>query len=125
MAEDGIVRALTVPLEILRDNGGDGHEHPNETVMVDADPVDVEPGQTALRGAPRTPFTAAALPKPIQGPDPGLDGLHEAEVLFLFVEVGGDVVAEEGEERGYGEGLVAVAHDLEVDGMPVIAQREE
>jgi hypothetical protein len=61
---------------------------------------------------------------PCDGPDPVL-GLDIAEVGLLLVQVGGDVVAHEGEEAGNGKGLVAVAQDLKVDGLFVVEVAEE
>lgn len=119
VAKDGAIRALAVPLEILRDNGRDGHCDANEAVVVYADPNDVEPRQAALGGPPGSAIAATAGGEPVDGHDPGLDGAHLAEKGLLRVQVGGDIVAEEGEEGGNGQGLVAVGDDLEVDGVPV------
>jgi len=125
MAKDGTIGALTIPIKVLRDDGRDGHGDTDEAVMVDADPVDVEPRQAALGGAPGPAFAAAAFLEPVKGPHPGLDGVEVAEEFFLLVQVRGDVVAEQSEEGRDGEGLVAVADYLVVDGVPVEAQREE
>lgn len=93
MAKYGTVRTLTVPVEILRSNSRDSHGDPDKAVLVDADPVNVEPRQAALGGPPGTSLAAAARLEPVEGPHPALDRLHEAEVLLLLVQVGGDVVA--------------------------------
>lgn len=113
------VGALAVLFKILRDDGGNGHGDADKAVVVDADPVNVEPGQAALGGAPRAALAAAASGEPVEGHDPGLDGAHLAEKVLLGVQVGGDVVAEEGKEGGNGKGLVAVGYDLKVDGLAV------
>ncbi len=68
---------------------------------------------------------AAAGLEPAEGPDPRRDGVQLAKELLLLVQVVGDVVAEQGEEGRDGEGLVAVADDLEVDGVPVEAEGQE
>jgi hypothetical protein len=93
--------------------------------VIDTNPNDIEPSQAAPRGPPRAPLSAAALAEPAQGPDPRGDGVHLSEVFLLRVEVGPNVVAQEREEGGYRKGLVAVADDLEIDGMPVEAQRQQ
>ena len=120
MRKDGTVGALAVPLKVLRRDGGEGHGDPDEAVVVDAYPYDVEPRQAALWRPPRAPLAAAALRKPVQWPYPAPHRFHEAKIFLLFVEIGRYVVAHEGEERGDGERLIAVAHHLEIDGMPVI-----
>jgi hypothetical protein len=45
--------------------------------------------------------------------------------MFLFVEVGCEVVAEESEEGGDCEGFVAFGYYLEVDCVPVVTELEE
>lgn len=125
MAEDGGVGALAVVVKVLRGDGRDGHGDADEAVVVYADPDDVEPRQAALWGAPGPALAAAAGGGPAERPHPRLDGLHQAEVLLLLVQVRGHVVAQQGEEGGYGKGLVAVGDNLEVDGVPVEAQRQE
>jgi hypothetical protein len=47
------------------------------------------------------------------------------EIVLLFVEIRSDVVAEECEERGNGEGFVAVTEDFIVDRVFVVEVREE
>ena len=125
MCEKRTVGALTVLIKVLRDNRCNSPRDANKAVMVDADPYDIEPRQATPRCPPRPALSTAASTEPIQGPDPRLDRLHVSKVFLLLVEVWGDVVAHEREEGRYGKGLVAVADDLEVDGVPVEAQREE
>lgn len=120
MSEYGAVRALAIPLKILRHDSRNGHGDSDEAVMIDADPDDIEPGQTALGCPPRPSLTATALGKPVYRPYPWFYGAHISEEFLLFVQVGRDVVAHEGEEGGNGESLIAVAENLEVDGMPVV-----
>jgi hypothetical protein len=43
MAEYRAVGALAVSVKVLRGDGRDGHGHPDEAVVVDSDPDDVEP----------------------------------------------------------------------------------
>jgi hypothetical protein len=109
-------------VEVLRHHGEDGHGDADKAVVVYPDPNDVEPCQAALWGAPGPALAAAALCEPVNRPDPGLDGPHLAEELLLLMQVRCDVVAEQGEEGRYGKGLVAVADDSEVDGVPVKAE---
>lgn len=56
--------------------------------------------------------------KPTQRPEPSL-GLDTPEIIFLAMQVGRNVVAHEGEESGDTKGFVAVAEDLDVDGVLV------
>lgn len=119
------VGALAVASKVLSHDGRDGHGDTDEAVVVDADPDDIEPREAALGRAPGATLAAAAGAEPIDGPDPGLDGPHVAEEVLLLVQVGRDVVAHEGEERGDGEGLVAIADDLEVHGMVIVPQLKE
>ena len=125
VGKHGAVGALAVAVKVLCDDGGDGHGDADEAVVVDADPVDVEPRQTAGGSPPRAALGTAAGGEPVQGPHPLLDGVHVAEEVLLLVQVGGHVVAHEGEEGGDGEGLVAVGHDLKVDGMLVEVDLQE
>ena len=124
MRKKGAVGALAVALKVLCDDGRHRHGDADEAVVIDADPDNVEPRQAVARGPPGATLAAAALSEPADGPNPGLDGCHFAEVVLLIVEVGGDVVAHEREEGRDGKGLVAVGQNLEVDGVPVEAQRE-
>ena len=80
----------------------------------------VEPGQAASRYAQGTlVFSASTFlqaedtPKPVYRSD-------LAEIILLLVQVRGDVVAQECEEGGNGEGFVAVAEDFKVDGVFVV-----
>lgn len=125
VGKDGRVGAFAVALKVLRDDGGDGHGYADEAVLVDADPVDVEPGQPALGSAPGPALAAAAFGEPVDGHNPWRDGAHFAEEVLLCVQVGRDVVAEETKERRNGKCLVAVRDDLEVDGVPVPLDLEE
>jgi hypothetical protein len=85
----------------------------------------IEPGQAASRDAQDALFFSTSTflqaedaPKPVYRGD-------LTEIIFLLVQVRSDVVAEECEERGNGEGFVAVAKDLKVDGVFVVEVREE
>jgi len=51
--------------------------------------------------------------------------MHIAKVLLLLVQVGLDVMAHQREEGRNRKGFVAVAYDLEVDGVPVETNHEE
>lgn len=125
MSEDRVVGAFAVAVEVLRHNRRDGHGNTDEDVVVDTNPVDVEPGQSALGGAPWPPLTTTAFREPGQGPDPGFDGMQIAEVLFLRVQVRSKIMAHEREEGSDSKGFVAVTHDLKIDGVPVVVELEE
>lgn len=125
MCKHRAVGAFAVPIKIVCDDSSDGHGHANEAVVVDPDPVDVEPRQATYGSPPRAALTTAAPGKPVQGPHPLLDGIHVAEKLLLLVQIGGHIVAHECEERGEGKGLVTIGHDLEVDCMSVEVYLQE
>ena len=91
--KDWAVRTLAVLAKVLRDDGGDGHSHTDEAVMIDADPDDVKPSQSARGRSPRTPLAAAALGEPADGQNPRLDGAQLAEEFLLLVEIGTNIVA--------------------------------
>ena len=59
---------------------------------------------------------STALLHPVQRPHP-LFRLDSTKVVLLAMQIGGDIMAHEGEEGGNGQGFVAVAHDTVVDGM--------
>ena len=124
MGKNGIVRGFAVTVKILGDHSGDGHGHSDKTVVIYADPDDVEPRQAALRGPPGAAVAAAAFGKPVDGPHPGYHGLHVAEVILLVVQVGGDIMAHKGKEGGNGKCFIAVADDLIIDGMPVLPEAQ-
>lgn len=83
-------------------------------------PAYIEPRQPAARVPPRPSLRSTPCPllKPIQRPNPWL-GLNTAKVVLLAMQVGRDIGAHEGEERGNGEGFVTVTDDLEVDGVVI------
>ena len=71
------------------------------------------------------PSTAAALCEPADGPDPRLHRVQGPEVDLLRAQVRPGVMAHQREEGRDCEGLVAVAQDSKVDGVPVVVQRQE
>lgn len=85
--------------------------------MVDS--TDIEPGKPTPRNPPDSPPLApTAFLEPADRKDP-VPGHNRSEVVFLTVQVTRYVVAQEGEETGDCEGLVAVPDDFEVDRVPV------
>ena len=82
----------------------------------------IEPSQPTPRNAQRSRRPADALPA--KGKDPRLRG-QVAKILLLIVQVRRNVVAEQVEEGGDGDGLVAVAQNLKVDAVPVVEVGEE
>ena len=122
MPKYGTVRTLAITAKVLRHDGSDGHGNSDEAVMIDADPDDIEPGQTALWRPPRASFASTAGLEPVQRPNPGFHRLHHPEELFLLVDIRGDIVTKKGEERRDGERLITVGDNLEVDRMPIEAE---
>jgi hypothetical protein len=106
-------------MEELCDTGCKRHGDTNEAVLIDSQKDNVEPSETASRCPPRTTLTTAAFCPPVERPDP-FDWLDRAKVLFLFVEIGREVMAHEGKEGGDGEGFVAFGEDSEVYRVPVV-----
>lgn len=125
MGEVGAVGALAIAVVFVRHNGGDGHGNTNEAVVVDSDPDDVEPGETADGRAPWPPVASAALLEPVERPYPFFDGMQFPEELFLRVEVGRGVLAQQSKEGRNRKGFVAVGNDCKVDGLVVVSQLEE
>jgi len=125
MREPRHITALAVDVKILRHHGRDGHGNPEEAVLIYPDPDDIKPRQSAPRRPPTPPLSAATHAHPGERPHPGPDRLQGAEVVLLGVEGRRGVVAEEGEEGGDGEGLVAVGDDGEVDGVGVEVEGQE
>lgn len=80
----------------------------------------IEPSQAASRYAQEAlVFSTSTFLQTKDTPEPVYGG-HLTEIILLLVQVRSDVVAEECEERGNGEGLVAVAQDFKVDGVFVV-----
>lgn len=126
MPKHGRITTLAIPSMILRHHRRDCHSHSHKAVMINPNPDDVKPRQPAPRRPPGTlPVPATALGHPVHRPHPILDGLHLAKVLLLQMQVGRDVVAHQTKKGADGKGLVAVAQNLEVDGMVVEAQAQE
>lgn len=125
MGKDGVVRGFAVAVVVLSHHGGYSHGHSDKAVVIYTNPDNVEPCQPALWRPPSTTIASAAFGKPGDGPHPWLDGRHVTKVVLLLVQVGGDIVAHERKEGGYGEGFVAVADDLVVDGVPVLPDAQE
>lgn len=99
MRECRIQRRFAVQVKVLRHNRNDSHEHPQETVLEDANPNDlsevshpshvigplrayIKPSQTTPRNSPDAMFPSAALLHPVQRPDP-LFRFDSTEVILL------------------------------------------
>ena len=119
MTKDWAVGAFTIPVKVLRDDGRNGHGDANKAVVVDSDPVNVEPCKTALGSPPGTSLLAAARREPVDGPYPGLNGAHLTKKCLLRVQIRCYIVTEEGKKGSNSECFVAVRNDLEVNGVPV------
>lgn len=125
MRKERTVGTLAIPVEVLSGYRRDRHGDTDKAVVVNTDPNNIEPSQAAPGSPPGASLTAATLCEPVERPDPTLDRMHIPEVFLLLVEVGRNVMAQEREKGGYSKGLVAVADNLEVDGVPVEAYRKE
>lgn len=125
VSKDRAVGAFAVLFKVLGNDSRNGHGDTDKAVVVDTNPVNIEPGQAALRRAPWPALAAAALGEPADGHDPGFDGTHLAEELLLGVQIRGDIVAEQSKEGSNGKGLVAVGNNLKVDGVSVPLNLEE
>lgn len=80
----------------------------------------IEPSQAASRYAQDTlVFSTSTFLQSKDAPEPVYRG-DLTEIILLLVQVRSDVVAEECEERGNGEGFVAVAQNFKVDGVFVV-----
>ena len=107
----GTVRILAVAIISLGNNGDDGHDHTQETILEDSDPNDlgpcqsdctqigclgcshIEPGKPAARLSPDSVLTTGAFLHPGHRPDPVLR-LNLPEILLLRVQVRCNVGAE-------------------------------
>lgn len=118
------VRGLAILPKVLRNNRHNSQRNPQKTILINARPNNIKPRQATPRGPPNAPLPPTAFLKPIDRQHPRA-GSDAAEVGFLLVEVGRDVVAEEGEEGGDGKGFVAAGDYLEVDCVPVEPEGEE
>lgn len=118
------IRRFTVLVKILSNHSRNSHRDPNEAVLVNTSPNDIEPSQSAPRCSPRSSLSSTTSREPVDRQDPFLR-CNASEIHLLFVEIWRDVVAEEREERGNGECFVAVGYDLEIDRMPVVPEGEE
>lgn len=125
MGKNGTVRALAVFFEVLRYNCSDSHSNSNKTVVVDTDPDNIKPGQTTLRSSPRSPTPATCFGKPIHWPYPRFYRAHMSKEFLLFMQIRCYIMAQESKERSNCEGFVAVADNLEVDGMPIVVYTQE
>lgn len=85
MGKDWTIGAFAIAVKILCNDGGDGHGNSDEAVVVNADPNNVEPCQSALGCSPRPALAATALVHPGDGPYPWLHRVHISEVLLLIV----------------------------------------
>ena len=83
-------------------------------------PAYIEPRQTAARVPPRPTLRTTPCPllKPTQGPNPRL-GLNTTKVILLAMQIGRNIGAQKGEERGNGERFVTITQNLEVDGIVI------
>lgn len=120
VGEDGAVGTLAIALKILCNNSRDSHSNTDKAIMVDAYPNDIEPRQTAFRRSPDSFLPTATLGKPVYRHNPWLHRLHITKVLLLFMKIWRHIMAHKSEEGRDGKGFIAVADDLEIDGMPVI-----
>lgn len=125
VGECRVERMLAIPVEVLGYDRNDGEQHAHQTVLEDAGPDDVEPSEAGTRFSKGSVVLTAGTflheedtPKPVHR-------LQRAKVLFLLVEPRRNVLAHESEEAGDGKRLVAVSHDLEVDGMLVVDDAEK
>lgn len=85
----------------------------------------IEPGQATSRYAQNALlFSTSAFLQTENAPKP-VYRRYLTEVVLLLVQVRRNVVAEECEERGNGEGFVAVAKDFKVYRVFVVEVREE
>lgn len=119
MAKDGRVGTFAVPVKVLGDDSRDGHGHADEAVVVNTDPVNVEPSETAFGSTPRSALATTALCEPVYRHDPRFDRVHFAEEFLLRMQVGSYIMTEESKEGCNREGFVTIGNYLEVDGMPV------
>lgn len=98
MCEVRAVGAFAVAIVLVTNNGSDGHGNTYKAVVVNSDPNDIEPGETADGRAPWAPVAATTLLEPVERPYPFLDGLQFSEELFLRVEVGRCVLTQQCKE---------------------------
>ncbi len=93
MRKNGRIRRFTVFIEILGKHGCYCHSDPNEAVLVNTRPNDIEPSQaTPWRPRAASIPTTASL-EPADWQDPWL-WLNTPEIVFLFVEIWRNVVTE-------------------------------
>ncbi|KFY95232.1 hypothetical protein V500_02884 [Pseudogymnoascus sp. VKM F-4518 (FW-2643)] len=119
------IAPLAIHVKILRHHRRDRHRDSHKAVLVDTRPYDIKPRQPTPRRPPDAPLPTTALGEPVNGQHPRLDGVHGAEIVFLAVQRGGGVVAQQREEGGDRKGLVAVGYDAEVDAVVVEPEGEE
>lgn len=85
----------------------------------------IEPSQAAPGYAQDTlVLSTSTFLQSKDAPEPVYRG-DLTEIILLLVQIRSDVVAEECEERGNGEGFVAVAQDFKIDRVFVVEVREE
>lgn len=118
----GRVRGCTISPKILCNYCGNCHSNPNEAVLVNPRPDDIEPRQTTSRCSPAASLSTTAFLKPVHWPDPW-SRFNTPEVILLFVQIWGDIVAEERKERGNRKRFVTFVDDIEVHCVPVEPER--
>ena len=92
MCEHWAIGGFAVTFKILSYYRCDCHGHPDEAILIDANPDDIKPGEPTSWRPPRPPIPATALFHPGQRPYPS-SRLDASEIFFLVVEVRCNVVA--------------------------------
>lgn len=85
MCKQRTIGGLAISAKVLRNSSGDCHGNPDNAVLVDSDPGDVEPRQAALGTLQRPALATATESEPVHRPHPILDGVHIAEEVLLLM----------------------------------------
>lgn len=142
VCKDRIQGLETVSTRSLSDDGHDRHEDANEAVLEDTSPDNlgdamlsiavvgqedewayIEPCQATSWCPPNAGLSSPQFLNPGDRHDPRF-GCYGAKVIFLFMEIVGQVMAQQGKEGGDSKSLIAVAEDFEIDAMSVVSVRE-
>lgn len=119
------IARLAIHVKILRYHRCDRHCDSHKAVLVNTRPHHIKPRQPAPRRPPDAPLSATALGEPVDRQHPRLDGVHSSEEVFLGMQRGRGVVAQQRKEGGNRKGLIAIRYDAEIDIMVVEPEREE
>ena len=120
VSKGGVQACVAISTRRLCQKRNEGEQYPNQAVLENPDPHDVEPSEAAHGFSQKSSvLTSSTSLDPVERQYPIFRLLH-AKVVLLLVDVGRTVCAHEGEEGGDCERFITVADDFKVDVLLVV-----